>query len=72
MGALLVPVTASTHLLQRWVTRAGRGQLAFWYGWWLGIGFRPDPQSRFTRWLILILSLAMLIFLLATLLPDMF
>jgi len=72
MAAVLVPMTASAHLLDRWIPKPSAWGVSILA--WLVVGYwiPPRPQSKFTRWLILIVSLSLLMFLLATLFPDMF
>ena len=72
MAALLVPITASAHFLDSWVPKPTAWAVSIFA--WLMVGYLipPRPKSRFTRWLILILSLSILMFLLATLLPGTF
>ena len=70
MAAVLVPMTASAHLLDRWIPKPAAWGLSIFAWMVVGYWMPPLPQSKFTRWLILIASLSMLMFLLATLFPD--
>jgi hypothetical protein len=72
MGALLVPITASAHLLDRRIHKPAAWGVSILAWMVVGYWIPPRPQSKFTRWLILIVSLSLLMFLLATLFPDMF